>query len=149
MSPRGYVAMCVLLVIVAVAVWWCIPGAPKLSRHSVVGPASPPLVSTSQPSSPGNSPVLNGSSGLRQVDARTVIGRVESSLHTPISFYGKVIDQNGEPVASANVRFGVIDQFDAEGSHYEAKSNDQGEFTISGIHGAVLTVGTWKDGFYN
>jgi hypothetical protein len=59
-----------------------------------------------------------------------------------------VIDQNGDPVPNANVRYGTIDKFDADGSHYNDNSDANGNFSVNGIRGAVLTVGVWKDGYY-
>ena len=101
--------------------------------------------STSQTASP-SAP----SSEQAQKEKRLkVIGSIIASLNTPITFYGKVIDQNGDPVPEANVDYGVIDRFDADGSNYTGKADEKGGISKSGIHGAVLTVGIWKKGYYN
>ena len=82
-------------------------------------------------------------------DRMETVARVLSVLATPISFYGKVVDQNGNPIPGADVDYGVIDKFDAQGSNYHGKSDDTGKFVITGIKGAVLTVGVRKVGYYN
>jgi hypothetical protein len=40
-----------------------------------------------------------------------------------------------------------MDKFDARGTSYQKTSDANGLFSISGIRGAVLTVGVWKDGY--
>jgi hypothetical protein len=87
--------------------------------------------------------------GQATVRRNETVGKILSVLATPITFYGKVIDQNGGAVSNANVTYGTIDKFDADGSHFESKSDANGYFSISGIKGAVLTVGVWKDGYYS
>jgi Carboxypeptidase regulatory-like domain len=66
----------------------------------------------------------------------------------PITFYGKVIDQNGDPVPGATVNYTAMDKFDAPGSQYEGKSDANGFFSISGIGSAALSVGVRKGGYY-
>src|SRR5438552_1090628 len=55
---------------------------------------------------------------------KAAVENILGALATPITFYGKVIDQNGDPVSNANVKYGTIDRFDAEGSHYNGKSDN-------------------------
>jgi hypothetical protein len=85
----------------------------------------------------------------QQEKHKQVIAEIITSLNTSITFYGKVIDQHGDPVPDANIKYGTIDKFDANGSHYQGKSDADGNFSVSGIKGAVLTVGVWKEGYYN
>ncbi len=93
-------------------------------------------------------------SRLRRVDnvmrlhRRETVAKIITVLATPIEFYGKVVDQNGDPVSEANVDYGTIDKFDANGSNYRGRSDENGNFSISGIRGQ-LTVGVQKDGYYN
>lgn len=81
-------------------------------------------------------------------DGNSSIKHVIDALTTPIVFYGKVIDQNGIPVADADITCSVIDKFDANGSKYQRTGEKDGSFTIRGIHGAVLVVGVSKAGYY-
>jgi hypothetical protein len=80
---------------------------------------------------------------------REGIQKVVGALQTPIAFYGRVVDQNGEPVPNAAVEYSTIDRFDADGSKYKGESDASGNFAISGIQGAVLTVGVGKSGYYS
>jgi hypothetical protein len=74
--------------------------------------------------------------------------QIQGLLTTPITFYGTVIDQNGAPVADATINYGALDKFDAPGSQYQGRSDSSGNFSISGITGAVLRVGVQKAGYY-
>jgi len=99
-----------------------------------------------------SSPPLNlGESRPRNQEERRkkTVAKVAAMLATPITFYGKVVDQNGEPIPGANVDYGTIDKFDESGSDYQSKSDENGGFSITGINGAVLTVGVRKEGYYN
>jgi hypothetical protein len=80
---------------------------------------------------------------------KETVAKVLSALATPITFYGKILDQNGEPVSEADVDYGTIDRFDESGSDYHSKSDENGSFYLTGVKGAVLTVGVRKDGYYN
>jgi hypothetical protein len=67
---------------------------------------------------------------------------------TPIAFYGKVVDENDQPVPNAQIDFACND-LSAEGtSSYRATSDDQGLFSISGIQGKLLTAKVSKAGYY-
>jgi hypothetical protein len=69
----------------------------------------------------------------------------ESKAHsTPIVFYGKVIDLEGDAVPDAIVNYRALDKFDAPGSTYEGKADATGSFSIRDIAGAVLSVAVSK-----
>lgn len=64
----------------------------------------------------------------------------------PIKFYGSVIDQEGQPVPDASVRYGWND---VGGSHHAfTKSDASGRFAIEGIRGKILTVDVSKEGYH-
>ena len=138
------------LVIVAVVLWLWLRPAKEIDPNKTAG-ASPPTPNAS-PSVSLTTPqttVALTQPGQATVRRNETVGKILSVLATPITFYGKVIDQNGGAVSNANVTYGTIDKFDADGSHFESKSDANGYFSISGIKGAVLTVGVWKDGYYS
>jgi hypothetical protein len=112
-----------------------VSAAPKPSPQAS---PSPPVLAVTPPPIP---PTL-------QARRKETVDKILASLATPITFYGRIIDQNGDPVPNANVRYGVIDKFDADGSRYEDKSDASGYFSVDGIQGAVLTVGVWKNGYH-
>lgn len=65
----------------------------------------------------------------------------------PISFYGKVVDQFGHPVAGASIQYDAVDKFWAQGSNYHGTSDATGAFSITNIGGAGMVVGVMKDGY--
>jgi len=107
------------------------------SQAGVTNPTATPNVGTS-PQTPQDEAALR----------REVVEKIQRSLATPITFYGKVIDQNGDPVPAATVNYSALDKFDAPGSKYQGKSDASGDFSISGIGGAALSVGVRKEGYY-
>jgi hypothetical protein len=67
---------------------------------------------------------------------------------TSIEFYGKVVDENNDPVSDAPIDLSCND-LSAEGtSFYHKTSGPDGQFTISGIKGKLLTVKVSKEGYY-
>jgi hypothetical protein len=63
---------------------------------------------------------------------------------THISFYGKVIDGEGKAIPDVNE---LITTSDAV--HYQKKSDDNGNFSITGIHGTDIIVSVSKPGYYD
>ncbi len=71
-----------------------------------------------------------------------------AAFKTPISFYGRVIDQHGEPVAGARVTFSANDDPMARtSSEYVTTSDADGLFFIDHIVGCSLAVAVSKDGY--
>jgi hypothetical protein len=87
--------------------------------------------------------------GLGRLPPRNAL-KYASLFWTPISFYGKVIDEKGNPVEGADVKFVAGDQMNPYGknSQYSGKSGKEGMFSISWIHGASLYVEVSKNGYY-
>jgi hypothetical protein len=79
---------------------------------------------------------------------KEVVEKIHHALATPITFYGRVIDQYGDPVPGATVNYSALDKFDAPGSQYQGKSDANGDFAITDIGGAALNVGVQKVGYY-
>jgi hypothetical protein len=74
--------------------------------------------------------------------------RVKKGLETPITFYGKVTDQNGEAIADAKVQLRALDNVDdKKDSNYETHSDAKGLFSLRNAHGFALTIFVSKDGF--
>lgn len=67
---------------------------------------------------------------------------------TPIEFYGKVVDQDGMPVAGATADVIWTDMSANGSSQMEATSGTAGLFSITGIHGKHMTVQVNKEGYY-
>jgi hypothetical protein len=71
---------------------------------------------------------------------------------TPIEFFGKVIDEQKQPVAGAEIEYswnGTIEKYGGDGvSHQTMKSDANGLFFIHGIEGKGITVRVSKEGYY-
>jgi hypothetical protein len=61
------------------------------------------------------------------------------------NMYGKVVDQNGNPVVGAKVR-GYVRYFDG-GHSYFTETDSQGRFKFLGLHGLDFGVAPTKDGY--
>lgn len=59
---------------------------------------------------------------------------------TPISFYGKVLDQDGQPVEDVLVRMNWTDTSKEGTSRAERKTSENGDFSITEIHGKSLGI---------
>jgi len=74
--------------------------------------------------------------------------RLLTSIYSnPFDFYGKVIDENDQPIPNAEVGYTLINAHFAPGEKGSTQSDEDGLFTITGNAGA-LTVGVEKDGYY-
>ncbi|MCW0217111.1 MAG: carboxypeptidase-like regulatory domain-containing protein, partial [Prosthecobacter sp.] len=67
---------------------------------------------------------------------------------TPISFYGRVMDQNGAPVDGAKVEFSANTVPFGDGEKFSTTTDGSGNFEITGKHGRSLYVGVSKSGYY-
>jgi hypothetical protein len=72
----------------------------------------------------------------------------DSGLATPIAFYGKVVDEKGNPIRGARVEMSAANHPFSGGSRYERTTDGDGLFSISGIHGLGLMVSIAKEGYY-
>jgi hypothetical protein len=67
----------------------------------------------------------------------------------PIDFYGKVVDENTNPVAGASVEFRWDDLTANDWTRSATTTSDtEGLFSLHGGRGATLTVSVSKDGYY-
>jgi hypothetical protein len=68
---------------------------------------------------------------------------------TPISFYGKVVDDSGAPVSGAAANLVWNDLSPRGTSRAQLISDAGGKFSIAGIHGKGMTVEVSKPGYEN
>jgi hypothetical protein len=61
--------------------------------------------------------------------------------------YGKVVDQDGQPVADVKVQANVDTSF-GDTSDYHTKTDAQGLFQFLGLHGGGLGIELQKEGYY-
>lgn len=79
---------------------------------------------------------------------RAVEEEILAMLNTPLVFYGKVIDQKGNPVPYAEVGYRLLDKFGASGTVGETTADENGLIVISGVRGVEIAVGVSKEGYY-
>lgn len=66
----------------------------------------------------------------------------------PITFYGKVVDENDAPIAGASVEF-IWNDLSSQGSSKAATQSDSaGLFSLTGVAGKGLSVHVKKAGYY-
>ena len=73
-----------------------------------------------------------------------------SAFMTPIAFFGKVIDEKGNPIENADVYLSPTNSIDPKSkkTQYSRRSDRGGRFSIYGIFGATLYVEVSKEGYY-
>jgi hypothetical protein len=86
--------------------------------------------------------------GLRQTVRQAARNsRVSDNWKTPISFYGKVVDENGRSVPEATAVFLCNDTSFTGATQYTTRSDTDGRFKIEGVRGKFLGVKVEKAGF--
>lgn len=81
--------------------------------------------------------------------ARPAIENFSQQLHKPIEFYGKVVDENEQPVSGATVVLGWTHFImPATSDSTNVTSGADGTFQFRGVEGATLRVNVSKDGYY-
>jgi len=109
-------------------------------------PQGPPV--SSQTATPKDMTSTSPNLPSEDQDRNEVLEQIESAFKAPIAFYGRVIDNHGDPVSHATIGYTATDKFLASGSNYQGQADDSGFFEISGIQGASLSVGVRKGGYY-
>jgi hypothetical protein len=77
-----------------------------------------------------------------------VAAQIEATLNTPITFYGKVVDQNGKLIPNVRVGYALLDKFNESGSNAHKFADATGYFEISRVKGAVIGVNVSKESYY-
>jgi hypothetical protein len=74
----------------------------------------------------------------------------KAAWQTPIEFYGKVVDENTNPVAGVSVQFGWMETPAKSGERKATTESDSdGLFSLQGERGPTLEVAVSKTGYYN
>ena len=105
------------------------------------------------PSSP-TSQVSTSDSSVYKTDPKWIWWNEKSAIDPqfewkmPISFYGKVVDEDGQPVSGTTASFIWTDMSAQGTSTIESVSDHQGLFVLDGVQGKRLQVRVKKDGYY-
>lgn len=83
-----------------------------------------------------------GSNALQQ--------RILNQWQKPIEFYGKVIDENSNPVVAAKIHFRwIATPYENGEETVDTESDSEGLFSLQGKSGASLTIWYGKEGYYS
>ncbi len=80
---------------------------------------------------------------------RQDLERSKDDWRTPISFFGKVVDEASNAVSGAKVDFSCNDLSPSGTSFYHTVSDSAGNFSFTRITGKLLSVAVTKDGYYS
>jgi len=110
--------------------------------------SQPPKMQTAQNSSPQSLPSPQVKTPRPPLTTNEIRERIMADWQKPIDFYGKVIDENSNPVENASISFqwsGFSDQ------QFSAATNSDadGLFSLRGKTGQSLRVSINKEGYYN
>lgn len=152
---RNHIAIVLFLGVVAVlVVIWFRQNRQSASNRITVNTFSPTVPQQATPSpaatvrqTPEVALPSELAATLPERDKRN-IGKILQAFKAPITFYGRVIDEEKQPVAGAKVHYSAADQYFGDSSKYESISDESGFFSITGINGAGLYVNVAKDGYY-
>lgn len=154
MNKRFLVITIVIAGTVGVALFWRLSSLPPEARIKTQSTSSiepSPKVEVAQVSPqekqlPGG---LYQSSDPRwaEVNAKDKVDRAWE-WKMPISFYGRVVDENEQPIVGARIYAQWSDLSANGASSEETLSDSQGSFAITGKIGRGITIRIAKDGYY-
>src|SRR5262249_48388128 len=108
--------------------------------------AAPVKSNTLENISATNSNQLSGNSPTQEW--ANAVQQWSNKIHRPIEFFGKVVDENSQPVPAADIEF-IWSQFQPEASFKtNTLSDSQGLFSLQNVTGATLGVYVSKSGYY-
>lgn len=157
MRPRVLIACGIVLALCL----WLVSHLPRKGGHT---PADVPEVAVSSTAAPANQPLANQSAPVEAYQSSNVapaitVATVTSATNahyqkmlalwqTPIDFYGRVIDQDSNPITGASIRFVWSETPTQEdGETASAMSDENGLFSLEGKHGPSLEVSVSKEGY--
>lgn len=150
-SRYWYIALLLAIAVAAFLLW-----KPKNKSESTLQASPTPSPKLVNPSPPLTTPapVVSGTTPTVDLVYEAIKAEREQKLremaNTPIDFFGKVVDEGGNPVESAST-FYIVGTFSFEGSPTleGPKTDGSGLFSITGKRGPTLSVWVEHDGYYN
>lgn len=152
MSSRRKLIVACVVAIAGLLIWLYWPRkseAPAPSLQSQKNTATPAPFS-----SPAPTPIAQNTTVPVVVPTQSEVQQqkerqLQALYSTPISVYGKVVDEKGNPVAGATVEIGINDSPERTGSTHVQTTDGGGLFSLTGVHGIAFSVRASKDGYYN
>jgi hypothetical protein len=122
-----------------------------LTNHSLASQPPQPLIPEKNQVS--NAPPASNVSPTKKMPWPTAEEFSQQAIapwYTPIEFYGKVIDENSNPIAGASIQFRWATQTeDVAATTATTESDTDGLFSLQGKRGRSLEVSVSKEGYYN
>ena len=146
-----------LIVVALVMLWWLgvpsskrVPQAPVEATSTVAPYGSPQLdIARATPTGrqiPGGRPEPSDPRWKEREVKRRIDPEYEWKM--PINFFGRVVDENEQPVPSAKVELSWTDLSQAGSSQAQTTTDAQGFFSLLNQTGRHLEVRVSKDGYY-
>jgi hypothetical protein len=111
-------------------------------------PAPPPKVATPVPNVPA--PVAVAPNKPATSAPAAILPTAAEIWQKPIDFYGKVIDENSNPVAGVSIQFHWTDLTALNQERTDSTESDaNGLFSLRGKHGGSMTLWFSKEGYYS
>jgi hypothetical protein len=148
---KRYIFFAILIALLAIVFWKRknpLPEVP-MERSSVFGTTPPSgAVQTASSNELSSESNFTASHDKRMRQMSNTLNKLQEQWRTPIEFYGKVVDENTNPVQDAKVDFDCNDTSPEGTSFYHTTSDSNGLFSIRDIQGLLLGVKVNKDGYY-
>jgi hypothetical protein len=137
-----------VLAVALLAIWWLTLRERLPTISQATPPMEPAKVATSATPSASNPAREEVRQQQQEVRAKTIFQAIEGT-NVPIKLFGKVVDQNEQPIAGVSVRYSYsTEQGNMLGVAWakqiihkgEAATDAAGMFTVSGMKGHALTI---------
>lgn len=116
------------------------------SKIEELNSISPTNSSSGVPDNSNSQPLTAVDLARERLERQATLRRTRDEWRVPLNFYGKVVDENGTPVANADVIFGWNNLYGSP--EKKVKTRDDGTFSLEREQGKVLMVKASKDGYY-
>jgi hypothetical protein len=151
-TKRTLFIIAALAALVVLVLWWQRRPVPTTAESQSSPPsAAASNAATPSPSSATPAPNATLAEGLKAEEKRgaKLLSTFQTLNHNPIEFYGRALDQYGEPVAGASVQGDILyDTGDKSGADKVSTTTDaQGYFQFKDLRGESLGIGIAKDGY--
>ncbi len=150
-SRRNVNAACSVLLIAGLLLWLLWPRTSEQRKAAEPGQGELPIPVPPPSATPqANAAVQPAITPPSEAEIKQKTERQWSMLlSTPISVYGKVVDENGNVIAGAKVEIGITDRAFQTGSAYSKITDEVGLFSLTGVHGIAFSVSASKKGYYS
>jgi len=164
MTKRKIIFIAIAVVVIVGVMLWLLRSSPQPTAQAQ--PTPPPVAQARPTSTPTPAPAQSLADEIKgeypQLSLKTMSRDAATKIYVerlmkdptsegkiPLNFYGKVVDQDNQPVTGAKVHLGWNTNGVPGGTAYlETSSDGNGLFSLTGQHGKMLEVRVDKEGYY-